>query len=192
MADNRFGVYTEGEGFLDWLISNMYRARGFTLVELIIATTIIIVLAGLAVLGTYRYKANAKLSRVTTELSTLATATTQYAEDNNYTYPADVARGMPSGLEKYLPGQVWPASIWPRGQFDYDAWPNNGQQVYQISYHLCSTGDPASTCADPILFPTFTSDSTIFYCISGPCIPHQDEPTIPGYCVNCTIKKVNY
>ncbi len=192
MADNRFGVYTNTSLLRRKFARKMHTKRGFTLVELIIVIAIIAILATLAVLGVIRYQANSKLTRVTTELNTLATATTQYAEDHNYTYPADVSRGMPPGLEKYLPNQVWPTSVWPHGQFDYDAWPYNGQQVYQISYHLCGTGDPASTCADPILFPTFVSDSTVFYCISGPCIPHQDEPNIPGYCVNCTIKKVNY
>jgi len=170
----------------------MNMRRGFTLIEVMIAITLVIILSTLSILYYQSYTENSKLSRVTTELTTLATALTQYAEDNNYAYPPDVSRGLPSGIEKYLPNQVLPTSVWPHGLFDYDAWPNNNQQVYQISYHLCNIGDPASYCSDPVLFPTFVSDSSIFYCISGPCIPHQNEPNIPGYCVNCNPKKVNY
>jgi len=90
--------------------------------------------------------------------------------------------------------------VWPHGVFDWDNWTTvNGQpspQILQISYRLCDLvsdpSEPVTDCQDPILFPTFTQYSSIFYCISGPCVPHQNAPTDPGYCVDCRVKKVNY
>lgn len=168
------------------------RRPAFTLIELIITITILALLSYLGAAAYLHLRERSKLARVSADLFDMGSAVTQYVQDNNYQYPADVSRGMPNGLEKYLAGGVWPKSIWAHGLFDWDNWTNNGQQVYQITYHLCDVNDPIEYCSDPVLFPTFVRDSGIFYCISGPCIPHQNEPTIPGYCVNCTIKKVNY
>jgi prepilin-type N-terminal cleavage/methylation domain-containing protein len=176
----------------------MYKRKGFTLIELLIAIAIIAILAALVMVSIQRRRSDSRLARVTSELSELSTALVQYAEDNNHVYPDDVSRGIPPGLERYLPAGTWPISVWPQGVFDYDNWvrtdagPNLGKQVYQISYRLCDTNDPISTCSDPILFPNFTRYSSIFYCISGPCVPHRDYPTDPGYCVNCNPKKQNY
>ncbi len=176
----------------------MKKWRGFTLVELMIAIAIIVILATIITLYLFKQRSNSKLARVTEELTTMSTALSQYAEDNNYVYPADVDRGLPPGLEKYLAGGQWPISVWPHGVFDYDNWQrtdsgaNYGKQVYQISYRLCGLSDPVSYCQDPVLFPTFTQKSSIFYCISGPCVPHRDAPFDPGYCVNCNPKKQNY
>jgi hypothetical protein len=141
-----------------------------------------------------RARSTAKLSRVSTELTDIATSVTQYAEDHAYQYPPDASRGVPPGLEKYLAGGTWPTGGWPQGVFDWDNWlhPTNGQQVYQISYRLCDTDDPVEDCSDPVLFPNFVRNSSIFYCISGPCIPHHDSPDVPGYCINCTPKEQNY
>jgi|GEM_PF-2018583 len=169
------------------------KRRGFTLIELIIAVVLIAILATLVALSVIRLRESAKLSRVSTELGEISSALNEYAQDNNYQYPPDTSRNVPPGLEKYLAGGVWPISAWPHGQFDWDNWYGaDGTQVYQISYHICGTNDPVSYCSDPVLFPNFVQDSSIFYCISGPCIPHQNESTIPGYCVNCVVKPQNY
>jgi prepilin-type N-terminal cleavage/methylation domain-containing protein len=169
----------------------MRKRGGFTLIELIITISVIALLTVLSAMYYATYTAKSKLSRVSSELSTLATSMSLYAEDNDHMFPSDVSRGLPPGLEKYLPNNQWPTSVWPHGSFDYDTWPNGNQQVYQISYHTCGIGDPVSYCRDA-QFPTFVNDSSIFYCISGPCIPHSGEPNIPGYCVNCQVKKLNY
>jgi prepilin-type N-terminal cleavage/methylation domain-containing protein len=175
----------------------MPKRRGFTLIELIVVVSIIAILAMLATFGMLRSRELSKLARVSSELSTIATSATQYASDNNYQYPPDTSRSVPPGLEKYLAGGVWPTSIWPHGVFDWDNWTTvNGQtspQIVQMTYRLCDIDDPVSYCQDKIIFPTsFTNNSGIFYCIQGPCVPHQDHPNDPGYCVNCTPKQVNY
>jgi prepilin-type N-terminal cleavage/methylation domain-containing protein len=188
MADSFAGLYTE----------DMQQRRGFSLTELVIAIAIIALLATLVTVGLYRRRSEAKLARVSLELANLSTALAQYSEDNNYQYPADVSRGIPPGLEKYLAAGSWPISIWPTGVFDYDNWlhpgpgANTGKQVYQISYRLCGLSDDIKYCSDPVLFPNFVRNSSIFYCISGPCIPHESSPTAPGYCVNCKPKEQNY
>lgn len=182
MADNRPLVYTQA-----------MRKGGFTLVETLVAVAILLILATLSVVAVTQYRHRAKLSRVSTDLTAIAAAVTQYAQDNDNQYPADVQRGVPPGLEKYLQGGVWPESAWPHGLFDWDAGPHpvNGQQIYQISYRLCDTGDPAEYCKDR-LFPNFTVNSSIYYCISGPCVPHLTDITAPAYCINCPVKKQNY
>ncbi len=163
------------------------------MVELIVVMTIVIVLTVLFFASYTKVKARARLSRTTTELTQIASALNQYAQDNGG-YPADVSRSVPPGLEKYIQGGVWPTSAWPNGVFDWDNWthPTNGQQIYQISYRLCDNSDPIASCSDPDLFPNFVRNSSIFYCVSGPCIPHEASPTVPGYCVNCKPKEQNY
>jgi len=166
-------------------------------VELVIVIALIAILAYLLTLGLFRARANSKLARVSSELVILSQAMTTYAQDNNYQYPPDASRGLPSGLENYLSKSQYPASVWPYGVYDWDNWihPVNGQQIYQMSYRLCTLNDASidpKRCADPILFPTFNQYSAIFYCVQGPCIPHVDDITAPAYCVNCPVKKENY
>jgi prepilin-type N-terminal cleavage/methylation domain-containing protein len=188
MADTPGAVYTNSMH-----IPGKLGRPGFSLIELLVVITIIIVLTMLAFVSYRRSSSNAKLSATATELQQIATSVTQYAQDNNG-YPADVSRSVPPGLEPYLEGGVWPTGPWPSGVFDWDNWthPTNGQQIYQVTYRLCDLDDPIASCADPVLFPDFGRNSSIFYCISGPCIPHSSSPTVPGYCVNCTPRKQNY
>jgi prepilin-type N-terminal cleavage/methylation domain-containing protein len=179
-----------------WVYTKCMRKRGYTFTELVIAIAILVILGSMVAVAVIRQRDKAKLARVSDDLTAIANSLAQYAEDNNYQYPADTSRAVPPGLEKYLAGGGWPTSVWPHGVFDWDNWTTvNGvasPQIFQISYRLCDVNDPIGYCSDPILFPTFTRYSSIFYCISGPCVPHQNYPNDPGYCVNCTIKKVNY
>jgi prepilin-type N-terminal cleavage/methylation domain-containing protein len=191
----------------------MHMRRGFTLVELLIAVAIIAILTYLAATSFLHAREQARLSTLATDEDTIAKTVNQYVEDNNYQYPPDVSRGVPPGLQPYLQGGVWPAGPWPNGSFDWDNWPYTyhgqttpsgvpsqyrpylGEQVVEINYHLCPVGDPNPTtdCEDPGLFPsTFMADSGIYYCFQGPCIPHQDEPDIEGYCVNCKPPEYGY
>lgn len=173
----------------------MHRSKGaFTIIEMVVAIVIIAVLAAVTSQYVRQHRAKTRLARVSTDLVTIASALTQYAEDNNYIYPADANRDVPPGLERYLQNGQWPDSAWPHGVFDWDNWihPTTGEQIYQISYRLCGPSDPDSDCSDPILFPNFGRNSAIFNCISGPCIPHSSAPTAPGYCINCVPKQQNY
>lgn len=171
------------------------KRKGFTLIEILMVLVIIIILSFLAIFSYYRAQSKSKLARVSAELTDIAKSLTLYVEDNNDNYPADTARDVPPGLEKYLAGGTWPTSAWPHGVFDWENWVLNNQQVYQITYRLCDTGDPVDTCSDPVLFPHFTRYSGIYNCIFGPCVPQRDHisdiPPPPGYCINCKPKEVN-
>ena len=165
--------------------------RGFTLVELIVVVALIAILSYLSVVGYTRSKQKSKLARVSSELTEISLSVQQYYEDNNYQYPADTSRGVPPGLEKYLAGGTWPKSVWPNGVFDWDNWLIQGSRVCQATYRLCDVSDPDSSCSDPVLFPHFVRNSSIFYCITGHCVPHESTPLVPGYCVNCKVKEQN-
>jgi prepilin-type N-terminal cleavage/methylation domain-containing protein len=172
------------------------RKRAFTLIEIIVTIGIIAILAALVYVAFGRFRARARLTRITVELDSIANSASLYAQDNNFQYPPDVARGVPPpGLVNYLSGGAWPTSVYPYGVFDWDNWTTiNGApspQILQITYRLCGTSDPLSACSDPVLFPHFGRDSSIFYCIQGPCVPHQNDTIVPGYCVNCKPKEVN-
>jgi len=176
--------------------------RGFTLVELLVVIAITAILAYITLFSLARAKANSRLSRTSAELTNIAAAASQYAQDNdlNYPgatlnpYPTDVDRGIPPGLEKYLAGGIWPVSSWPTGVFDWDSWPSpiDNSQVHQITYHLCGLNDPIADCSDSVLFPSFTRYSSIYYCIDGTCVAHQYHPYDPAWCVNCTVQRKNY
>jgi prepilin-type N-terminal cleavage/methylation domain-containing protein len=175
------------------------RRRGFTLVELIIILAIVSMLGLLVFFSLHKARQKAKLARVSAELSSIATAVTQYYQDNNYTYPPDADRDVPPGLERYLASGTWPKSAWPHGVYDWDNWVHPGpdpekigKPIYQISYRLCGVTDPEEYCRDSVLFPQFTRYSAIYYCVAGPCVPHISAPTDPGYCVNCKPKEQNY
>jgi prepilin-type N-terminal cleavage/methylation domain-containing protein len=170
------------------------RTRGFTLLELIVTTAIILLLSTIATISYFRSRQQSKLTRVSTELVAMADAAFQYYQDNNNSYPPETAQGVAPGIEKYIQGGNWPTGPWPRGGYDWDNWihPGNGQQIYQVSYHICQPGDSAALCQDATLFPNFTQNSSIFFCISGPCIPSLTVPAAPAYCVNCKPKEQNY
>jgi len=163
----------------------------YTFVELMMVLLIIASLATLSALRLRVVRVNQKVATVGQSLQELATAMTQYAEDNNYVYPADVARGLPPGLEAYVPANRWPAtSPWKEGVYDYDNWTVSTGQLYQMSYRLCNLDDPESSCCDATRFPKFTRNSAILYCISGSCIAHESSPNDPAYCVNCRNKEI--
>ena len=189
------------------------RNRAFTLIELIVVIALVAILSVLVILSLYRVKQKARLSVLSDDLFTIAKSVNQYVDDHNYAYPPTASRGVvPTGLDAYLLGGVWPTGPWKLGQFEWDNLiytyhaqvtpsgvpaayqPYLGKKLYQASYHLCPLNDPNPTvnCVDPVLFPNFIPDSSIFYCLDGPCVPHQDEPEIVGYCVNCKVKQVNY
>lgn len=171
--------------------------RGFTLIEVVIVVALIAILATLLVVNLSGVQSRSKLVKTTTQLQDLTKAVTQYVQDNAEQYPAESAQGaIPTGLEKYLPGEKWPTSAWPHGVYDWDNWTTVGgvptAQVYQITYRLCALSDPAEYCNDAKLFPQFTRNSSIFYCLQGSCVPDQTIITAPGYCVNCKPKEQNY
>lgn len=104
-------------------------------------------------------------------------------------YPEDTNRDISSGMEEFLAPNLWPNAAWPGSVFDWENWtdPVTAEKIYQISIRFCPLGQP-----DECVFPNedwaedFDINSSVHYCISGPCRSHINRPIDhPGYCVNC-------
>lgn len=165
--------------------------RGFTLLELLIVVGIIGVLSNIVLgnLGSARDKAFEVRGKK--ELRTLHEALQMYITDNGGRTPVDVSRGLPPGLEDYLPSGDWPSAPWPGSVYDWDVWtdPQGGPQIQQISIRFCPAGGGTSTCQFPreSWAQNFGVNSAAYYCIQGTCRSHIAESVnYPGYCMNCT------
>lgn len=167
--------------------------RAFSLIELLVVIGIIGVLASVIfpAIGTVREKA--KEARTRAELREIATALQLYAEDHGGSYPADVNRGLPNGLEQYIGGGTWPVPSFSGAVYDWDNWtPGNLSydpkvQTYQISVRFCPSGGEVDECTFPDLpwvGTDWDTNSSAYYCVAGECRSHSSEPTThPGHCI---------
>ena len=165
------------------------KRRGFTIVELLIAIVIIAILAVIVTVA-YRGATNrAYTSRAKTELADMAKATQQYYIFER-SWPADVDRGLPAGITKYLSGDAsnWPIGPWPASVYDYDYFTgSDGQPVSQISIRFCPIGGPLAACKFPkeSWASGFQVNSSAYWCITGKCRAHPNESdSYPGYRIN--------
>ncbi|MEQ8819492.1 MAG: prepilin-type N-terminal cleavage/methylation domain-containing protein [Sumerlaeia bacterium] len=72
------------------------KPEAFTLIELLIVVAIIAILAAIAVPNFLEAQVRAKVSRVKSDIRSIATAVESYAVDNNNKYPFDIdSRGWP-------------------------------------------------------------------------------------------------
>ena len=171
--------------------SYLAHTKGFGLIELLIVIAIIGSLASVVVNQTTKARENAYFVRSKKEFNTLNEALQMYIADNGNTYPADVSRGLPPGLERYLPGGDWPAAPWPDSVYDWDVWtdPDDGPRIVQISIRFCPAGSTStSTCRFPReqWAANFGVNSAVYYCLQGACRSHISEPiTYPYKCMNC-------
>ncbi len=98
----------------------VYIVQGFTLVEIMIAITIMGILAMLAIPAFQRAMWHAANARFAADLNTATAAFEMYAMENG-TYPPDVSRGeMPSGMEPYLEKMQWTEPTSLGGLWDWD------------------------------------------------------------------------
>lgn len=181
--------------------------HGFTLLELLMVMTLI----GILVAITYsyavpKYRERTYLTRSNSELHTMANALTLYVAKYN-TYPNDVVRNLPAGIQEFLQGQyksTWPDAPWPGSVYDYDRWDDwtyhdPGElpaPIIQISIRMCDQGQDAvckanankylKGIASDTALANWDSYSSVYYCIKGSCRSHQSKPANhPGYCINC-------
>lgn len=163
--------------------------HGFTLLEFLITTVIIVVLAVIVLLYTQLGREHARLDRAKADLVSVYQSLELYHEDNGV-YPPDANRDVPPGLETYLEGGTWPDAAWPGSVFDWDNWtdPDTGQKIYQISIRFCPIGGPSSLCQFPSeeWAEDFDVNSAVYFCVYGACRAYISElVAYPGYCVNC-------
>lgn len=165
--------------------------KGFSIVEVLVVVVIIAILATIVYNSFGSSREATYFNRAKAELTTLANATKLYAIKYN-TYPADVNRGLPSGIQEFVSqtdqNAIWPAGPWPGSVYDYDHWNINGVDTVQISIRFCPIGGPLSQCQFPQepWASNFGVDSAVYYCLIGNCRAHSNEPvTYPGYCINC-------
>ena len=170
------------------------KRQSLSLIEVLVVIVIIGILASVVFVNVRKVQEQARLARAEEELHSLAVALELYANDNGG-YPPDVSRGMPSGIEAYLPGGRLPLAAWPGSVFDWDNGinPSDGRPIYEISIRFCPLG---STDLTKCHFPdepwakNFNIDSSAYYCISGNCTGHlshiNDNPPYPSYCLNCS------
>lgn len=166
--------------------------KGFTLVELLVVIIIIATLAGGLIIYLSRAREQAKYVRAKKELETIAAALESYLNDNEQ-YPADVNRGLPNGIEQYLPDNFWPQGPWQGSVYDWDNWNINNDQIYQVSLRPCGNDADPEDCPTWPIFPSFDKWSAIYYCIEGSCRAHASYPiNHPGFCVNCNLDESEY
>lgn len=167
------------------------RSFGFTLVELLIVIAITGYLSSIVMSNTLKVRENAYYVKAKKEFLTLNEALQLYMTDNGNKYPNDVNRGIPPGLEAYLPGGDWPKAPWPDSVYDWDVWtdPLNGPRIVQMSVRFCPVGSASiSACR----FPTepwasnFGVNSSVYFCFQGACRGHINESvSYPSKCINC-------
>ena len=153
----------------------------FRSIELLIVVGIVGILSSviLGVLGSARVKAYE--SRTETEFKSLAEALELYVDDWG-SYPEDVDRDIPPGLEDYLAPGDWPDAPFPESVYDWDNWSADHlshsphEQVVQFSVRFCESSD-GTNCnyPDADWAEGFDPHSAAFYCIAGPCRAHSGK-----------------
>lgn len=166
--------------------------KGFTLLELLVVFAIIGALSAIIVPTITSARAKAQYARVSNEFRSIQTAIELYREDSAGEFPPEADRAMPSGLEPYLGGGIWPTPPWQNTWYDWDNWddPDDpGEKIYQISVRFCADGETdILNCSIPSgdWSTGFDIDSALYFCISGNCRSDITQPIdYPGYCINC-------
>lgn len=79
-----------------------------------------------------------------------------------------------------------PHPVYCAGQLAIDGDPVHDRPVYQISVRFCPMGGPLSACQFPkeSWASDFDINSSVYYCIDGPCRAHGSEPyDYPSCCI---------
>lgn len=128
-------------------MNKRFKSSGFSLIEILFVISIIsILIVGYTYVAARKGKEKAYFTRAVSELSVISNAIKLQVQENNV-YPADVSRGLPAGIEKYIatPNDEWPNAPWPGTVYDYENWDSG--QVIQISARFCLQGQN-SICKD--------------------------------------------
>jgi prepilin-type N-terminal cleavage/methylation domain-containing protein len=101
-------------------MATLFPKRGFTLVEIMISTAIIGLLAAIAVPSMYQANLKTRGNRIARELKVAGQAFMQYAFETG-NYPGDKLPGqMPDGMAPYLANMAWMKKTAIGGNWDWD------------------------------------------------------------------------
>ena len=103
-------------------------ARGFTLLELLVVTSIIGILLAIALHVYHQQKNRARVAAVASELRSFATSFYAYGAEHG-DFPNDADLALPAGMEKLIPVGRWEHETKLGGFFDWegpDAYPYAG------------------------------------------------------------------
>lgn len=158
--------------------------KGFTLIEILVTIAIIAVLAILVMSTIAAARNKGYTARTLQEFRSFQQAMELYLNDNP-SYPADVSRNIPAGLEEFLGGGSWPDGPYPDSVYDWDnKYSTHG--YIQVSLRFCDINGNNCRFPSESWANNFDSYSAMYWCFEGQCRSHPNRPiNHPGYCVNC-------
>jgi len=123
------------------------RLRGFTTIELVIVTTIIAVLAAMAIPASKKVVTATRTGAVINDFRIFANAFQTYAQQNSG-YPAEAAAGvMPAGMEDVLRSTAWLNATPIGGHYNWDHNVSHAGTQYRAAISI-RTLDSSSVIAD--------------------------------------------
>jgi prepilin-type N-terminal cleavage/methylation domain-containing protein len=148
----------------------MRKRRGFTLIELMVVTILLGILASIALLKYLDMRNHAIAAQMSQELRAITVAVINYHAGTD-AWPAEVGAGtVPVELNGLLPGQL--ASSFDRTQYllDYE---NFGPSATTVMIGVAVTSNDPKLFAKFVQYmgtqsPFFVSGSKMTYLISGP------------------------
>lgn len=145
------------------------RRRGFTLIEMLMVTIILGLLASLGMLKYIDLRGTARVASLTGDVRSVTVAALNYYADHNEWPPEAGGGQIPGGLEPYLPGGL--AASFDRTYYtlDYDNVAAGANPLISISV---SSSDPKLMAkfvnAFATKYPFYMSGDRLAYLIAGP------------------------